>query len=232
MTPIHVTAILENARQHQQYALSEYESKRILQVYGIPVVEEVLVQTWQEVRDAGTAVGYPLVLKVCSPDLTHKTEKGLIATNLRDERDLEQAFVELEGRAEGLKSSFLLQKMIQGPRELVMGMIRDPQFGPCVMFGLGGIYAEALGDVCFRVAPIRERDALEMMTEIKGHQLLGPFRGMEAVDADMLCKNLIALGQIGLEHESITSIDVNPMIVCGKKPIAVDALVVLKTDFS
>ncbi len=106
-------------------------------------------------------------------------------------------------------------------------MIRDPQFGPCVMFGLGGIFTEILRDVSFRVAPIEKRDALEMMKEIKAHKILDAIRGLDPVDLDVLSKALISLGQIGMENERVKEIDINPMIVRNGQPVAVDALVVL-----
>ena len=117
--------------------------------------------------------------------------------------------------------------MIKGGRELVIGMIRDPQFGPCVMFGLGGIFTEILGDVTFRPAPLSEADAAEMLREIKGNKILDTVRGMPAVDADSLIQCLMAVGRIGLAHEEIQAIDVNPLIVQGSRPVVVDALVVL-----
>jgi acyl-CoA synthetase (NDP forming) len=110
----------------------------------------------------------------------------------------------------------------------VMGMIRDPQFGPCVMFGLGGILTEILGDVTFRPAPLSEADAAEMLREIKGNKILDAVRGMPAVDADSLIRCLMAVGRIGLERDEILAIDINPLIVQGSKPVAVDALVVLR----
>ena len=122
----------------------------------------------------------------------------------------------------------LVQEMVQGKRELVMGLTRDPQFGPCVMFGLGGIFTEILRDVSFRVAPLEKKDGLEMMQEIKGRTILEPVRGMEAADLEQLCGILMRLGQIGLNHDSIREIDINPVILSGSKPVAVDALIVLE----
>jgi len=112
---------------------------------------------------------------------------------------------------------------------LVVGLINDPHFGPCVMFGLGGIFAEILKDVSFRVAPLDPYDALDMINEIKGHKILGAVRGMEAVDINILTDILITIGKIGMENKNIKEIDINPLIITGNKPVAVDALVVLKT---
>lgn len=220
--------ILELARNRKQAILSEYESKRLLSAYGIPVVSEAIVKSLNDAKKAAYNLGYPVALKLCAPELTHKTEKRLIRLNLLDELDLEKAFQSLKEQVESLGGEFLIQKMINGVRELVIGMILDPQFGPCLLFGLGGIFTEALKDVSFRVAPIKKHDALEMMREIRGHEILDAFRGMEPVDLEALSESLIALGQIGLENSAIHQIDVNPMIVQGRQPIAVDALVVLK----
>jgi acetyl-CoA synthetase (ADP-forming) len=118
--------------------------------------------------------------------------------------------------------------MVKGEREFVAGLIRDPQFGPCIMFGLGGIFTEVLKDVTFRVAPLEKRDAIEMMNEIKAKKLLDEFRGKPAVDRDVLASALINLGRIGLENDEIAEIDINPIIILKDKPVAVDALVVLR----
>jgi acyl-CoA synthetase (NDP forming) len=118
--------------------------------------------------------------------------------------------------------------MVKGKQELVVGLINDPHFGPCVMFGLGGIFAEILKDVSFRVAPLDPYDVLDMINEIKGHKILGAVRGMEAVDINILTDILITIGKIGMENENIKEIDINPLIISGNKPVAVDALVVLK----
>lgn len=225
-----VSEIIDRARAKGQKALSEYESKRVLEAYGIPVTREELVSDLEQARMAAAAIGYPVVLKACSHELTHKTEKGLIEVGIRDEGDLQQAFQRLTRAMEGMEGGLLVQEMVKGARELVIGMIRDPQFGPCVMFGLGGIFTEILRDVSFRVAPIEKRDALEMMEEIKGKKILEAIRGMEPVDRELLAQSLIALGNLGMEEEAIQEIDVNPMIVRGSQPVAVDALVVLRSE--
>lgn len=173
------------------------------------------------------ANGYPVVLKVCSRGVNHKTESGLVAVDLRNEADLELAFHRISASSPA-RGGFLVQEMIKGGRELVIGMIRDPQFGPCVMFGLGGILTEILGDVTFRPAPPCEADAAEMLREIKGKKILSAIRGMPAVDTGSLIQCLMAVGRIGLEREEIQAIDVNPLIVQGSRAVAVDALVVLR----
>lgn len=221
--------IIEQALSRGQKSLSEYEAKLLLGSYGIPVVKEMLVHDLDGALEAAREIGYPVVLKVCSPEVTHKTEKGLMELNVQDEESLHKAFRQLEKKAQMKSGGFLVQEMVKGSRELVMGMVRDPQFGPCVMFGLGGIFTEILQDVTFRIAPIKRRDAYDMFHEIKTHKLLGPIRGMESVDLESLSSSLIALGKIGLDRDAIQEIDVNPLIVKGKYPVAVDALVILKS---
>ncbi len=208
--------------------LSEFESTRLLAGFGIPTAKGILAQNLEEVKKAAESIGYPVVLKACSPEVSHKTESGLVAVDLRNEGDLELAFQKISGSSPAKGGGFLVQEMIKGERELVMGMIRDPQFGPCVMFGLGGIFTEILGDVTFRPAPLSETDAAEMIREIKGNKILDAVRGMPAVDADSLIQCLMAVGRIGMEREEIQAIDINPLIIQGSKPVAVDALVVLK----
>ncbi|MFH1858069.1 MAG: acetate--CoA ligase family protein, partial [Candidatus Omnitrophota bacterium] len=180
-----------------------------------------------EALAAATDMGYPVVLKVCAADMAHKTEQGLIALGITNEADLERAFEELHARAEALGGRLLVQEMVHGAREVVMGMIRDPQFGPCVMFGLGGIFAEALDDVSFRVAPLSAGDSLEMTSEIRGHKILSDIRGIKAVDTEVLCHCLRQLGQLALDHPAVREIDINPMIIRDSRPLAVDALIVL-----
>lgn len=221
--------IIEEALSKGQRFLSEYEAKLLLGSYGIPVVREMLVGDIDGAIEAAREIGYPVVLKVCSPEVTHKTERGLMELNLQDEGSLHKAFRRLQEKAQIENGMFLVQEMVKGSRELVMGMVRDPQFGPCVMFGLGGIFTEVFQDVTFRVAPIKKRDAFDMFHEIKIHKLLGPMRGMEPVDLEALSLSLIALGKIGLDHDPVQEIDVNPLIVKGNHPVAVDALVVLRS---
>jgi acyl-CoA synthetase (NDP forming) len=162
--------------------------------------------------------------------LTHKTERNLVRVDIRNAEEAGAAFEDLMSRMEGGGKSLLVQEMVRGSRELVVGMTRDPQFGPCVMFGLGGIYTEILRDVSFRVAPLEKRDALQMTQEIRGRKILEGVRGMPPADMEMLCQILIKAGEIGLENGAIKEIDINPLILSGNKPVAVDALVVLSAS--
>jgi acyl-CoA synthetase (NDP forming) len=221
--------ILDKALKEGRTTLSEYESKVILASYQIPVTREIMAESTDEVITAAHEIGYPVVMKGCAPEITHKTEKGLIRTDIRDDREALDAFNDIMAGMNGIKgAAALVQEMIRGKRELVIGLIRDPQFGPCVMFGLGGIFTEILKDVSFRLAPLEKRDAFEMMDEIKAHKILDAIRGMDAVDREILSEMLINAGKIGLENDTIKEIDINPVIISGNRPIAVDALVVLE----
>lgn len=217
--------IIHQAIAEGRTTLSEYESKRVLALYGIPVTREILVEDVGSLAAATGEIGFPLVLKGCSPEISHKTERGVIHVDIRNQQEAEDAFARIRSSLDG--GAVLVQEMVRGKRELVVGLTRDPQFGPCVMFGLGGIFTEILRDVSFRVAPLERRDALEMMQEIKGHKILQAVRGMEAADLGLLADILINVGRIGLEHEAVKEIDVNPVIIVGSKPVAVDALFVL-----
>ncbi len=219
--------IIKNVLKEGRSTLSEHESKELLKAYGIPVANEK--EVWDEggFKTAVAEIGFPLVLKACAPHLSHKTERGLVKVDIRSEKEALEAYNHIRAETEKDGASVLVQEMIKGPRELVVGLTRDPQFGPCVMFGLGGIFTEILKDVSFRVAPIEMRDALDMMQEIKGKKILDAVRGMPAADLDALGKILIAVGNIGMENDAIKEIDINPLILKGAMPVAVDALVVL-----
>lgn len=207
--------------------LTEHESKQILASYGIPTSKELMVEDEKDLISAIAEIGYPVVLKGCGHGLSHKTEKNLVRIDIRTETEALAAFEEIRGKMEGAGSSVLVQEMVQGQRELMVGLTRDPQFGPCVMFGLGGILTEILEDVVFRVAPLETKDAIAMMQGIRGRKILDAIRGMEMVNREALAQILITVGRIGLENDRINEIDVNPLIVRGGIPIAVDALIVL-----
>ncbi len=219
--------IIENALRENRRSLSEYEAKLVLSFYNFPVVREILVENREEMQKAAQQIGYPLVVKGCSHEVAHKTEKGLIRTDIRNDIEALEAFDEISKKLKGYQGAVLLQEMVQGRRELVMGLTRDYQFGPCVMFGLGGIFTEVLKDVSFRRAPLKESDAMEMMREIKGNKIIDALRGMEAADMKTLAGMLIEIGRIGLEYDRVREIDINPVIIHQSKPVVVDALIIL-----
>ena len=220
--------IIEDAMKRGDKTLSEFDSKKVLDTYAIPVTRELVTKDLSDALKFADEIGYPVVLKGSSSTLTHKTELNLIELDIKDRDGLEKAYKALEDRGGDQLDGILVQQMVKGDREFVAGLIRDPQFGPCVMFGLGGIFTEVLKDVTFRVAPLEKRDALEMMDEIKAKKLLDEFRGKPAVNRDILADALINLGRIGLEIDEVAEIDINPLIIDGDTPVAVDALVVLR----
>jgi succinyl-CoA synthetase beta subunit len=220
--------IIDEAVNKEQGALSEYQAKQFLSEHKIPVTREELVVGEDEAIAAAEKIGFPVVLKACGPDITHKTERNLVKVGLDDPDGVRGAYKEIvENLGGDHYDGILVQEMIKGERELVVGLVRDPQFGPCVMFGLGGIFTEVLKDTSFRVAPIEKYDAMQMMDEIKSKAILGPFRGKEAVDRDLLADILIAIGDIGMEYDAVKEIDMNPVIIQGSKPVVVDSLIVL-----
>jgi succinyl-CoA synthetase beta subunit len=222
--------IIENALARGAGNLNEYESKRFLATYGIPITREAIARSEEEVAAKASEIGYPVVLKGSDEAFHHKTELNLIALNLKDEKSVRRAYHQLVSRSETKLKDVLVQEMIEGQRELMVGLYRDPQFGPCVMFGLGGIFTEIVEDIVFRVAPLTRKDAMEMLTEIKGKKILESFRGKPRVATDEMGDILLALSQIGKEQPAIREIDINPVKLVNGKPVAVDALVVFSAD--
>ncbi len=221
--------ILTDARSRKQRALSEYDSKRVIAAAGVPMPREELVASKDDALRAAAAIGYPVVLKGCADTLLHKTEKNMVFLNLASPDDVGDAFDRITGAGEPL-DGVLVQEQVRGGRELVIGMVRDPQFGPCVMFGLGGVFTEVLRDTTFRVAPLSREDAAEMLDEVKARALLGEFRGQPAVDREALIDALVGIGALALENDEIAEIDINPIIVADDRPVAVDAVVVLRRE--
>jgi len=193
---------------------------------GVPITREKLARTRDEAVKFAGEIGYPVVLKGCSDKAAHKTEMGLVKLKLANEDEVKKAYDEITGKGVEL-DGVLVQEMIKGDREFVIGLSRDPQFGPCVMFGIGGIFTEVIKDVSFRVAPLTEMDAEEMIDEIRMKKLLDEFRGSPAVDRKELVKALVGIGDLGYRNSEIAEIDINPLIISGSKPVVVDALVVL-----
>lgn len=221
--------VIKKALQEGRTTLSEHESKECLRAYGIPVTKEREVHNGRAFREALAKIGFPCVIKASGSALTHKTEKGLVHLDIRTRQEAMNAFAQIEKRAGAKDGAILVQEMVHGTRELMVGLTRDAQFGPCVTFGLGGVFTEVLKDVSLRVAPITKQDALEMIEEARARHLLGPYRGMPAADVDALVEILMAVGVMGLEQPRIKEIDINPIIISGAKPKAVDALIVLES---
>jgi len=220
--------IIRAAQAAGASTLSEHESKQVLAAYDIPVTREMLVGARAEVAAAAAAIGYPLVMKACSAQIPHKTERALIRLDLRTEVEALEAFDDITARWAGEPGGVLLAEMIPGGRELAAGLVRDTDFGPCVMFGLGGVFTEILHDITFAKAPLDRADALAMLENIKGYRILDEVRGMPAADRPALARMLVAVGRIGLEHPAVREMDLNPVILAGARPVVADALIVLR----
>ncbi|MFM2077396.1 MAG: hypothetical protein RJA49_1286, partial [Actinomycetota bacterium] len=210
--------------------LSEAASKALLREFAVPIAPEREVGNATDAAAAAAEVGFPVVVKLCGDAIAHKTERGLVKLRLGDAAAVEQASAELLGKAtpEDGDVSLLVAPMISGNRELIAGIVRDPQFGANVMLGVGGVLAEAVADVQFRPVPISEVDAYEMIEGLATQKLLGAFRGEAAVDGPALAAVLMGLSALAAARPDVVSVDVNPLIVrADGTPVAVDALVEL-----
>ena len=213
--------------------LSERDSKALLAEFGVPIAAERLVTDAAAAGDAADELGYPVVAKLNGDAIADKTERGLVRLRLADRRSVEAAAADLLDAAtpDDGDVSVLVAPMISGNRELIAGVIRDPQFGPTVMLGVGGILAEAVADVVFRPAPLDAVTASEMVDDLATQKLLGPFRGEAAIDRGQLVAILVGLGRLAAERSDVASVDINPLIV---QPdgclVAVDGLVELGAD--
>jgi succinyl-CoA synthetase beta subunit len=218
--------LLEEALANGLPALDEHGAKRFLSAFGIPVSREILARDPAEAVAAAETIGFPVVLKASGSTLYHKTEAGGVVLDVKSSREVKEESLRLL-KIPGCHA-LLVQEMVRGDRELVCGLTRDAQLGSCVMFGLGGILTEILGDAVFRVAPLTTFDAVEMMQEIRGVKILGPFRGQSPADTEALSRLLVTLGEIGLSHQRVRAIDLNPVkIRSNGTPVAVDALISL-----
>ncbi len=218
--------IIANAVAKGQKALDEHEAKMVLAAYGVPVTREEIAHSENNAVEIAEEIGYPVVVKACSAEIMHKTGRGLIALNIQCEEALRSAYTSVQIAAGG-QIPILIQEMAPGNREFAAGMTRFPGFGPCVLFGLGGIYAEALNDITFRVAPLDTTEADRMMNDIRARALLTELRGMPAADRSALGSILQTIGNIAILHKEIAEIDLNPIILFGAEPIVADALFVL-----
>lgn len=210
-------------------ALSEYKSKEILRSYGIEIPEEYLVRNEEECVKLAERIGYPVVLKGTGDGIAHKTEKGLVKLKLMNQTEVRRAYNEIMASGEKLEGA-ILQKFVPGKREFIAGIVRDPQFGPCIMFGIGGIFTEVVKDVSFRIAPIEKIDAEEMIQELKGASLLDSFRGEGPVNREKLITLLCRLSEVPFKDERILEVDLNPIIPWENELYIVDALVVIKNE--
>ena len=224
-----IRTYIERALTREHLALSEHESKQVLKAAGIALPEEIFVSRSQDVVAAAEKLGYPVVLKGVGTRLLHKSDRGLVRTALSDRDALEAARKDIRRRGGDALEGYLVQPQIPGRREFVAGVYRDAQFGPVVMFGLGGVYTEALADTTCRLAPLTVFDAESMLAELRGQSLLDALRGEGAVDRADLVDILMKLSRLAVDTPEIAEIDINPIMIRPDGRVAiVDALVVCR----
>jgi len=225
-------AIIQKALQEKRYELLETEAKELIETFGIKTTKHIMTSSPADAIQAAASIGYPVVLKIISPDIIHKTEVGGVKLGIKDDEGVSDAYNEImrnvkkkqpDARIRGI----LVQEMATPSTEVIVGGLRDPQFGPAVMFGLGGIFVEVFKDVSFRIAPVEEYEALDMIHTIKGFKILKGFRNMEAVDISALAQTIIQVSNIMVSVEEIKEIDLNPVLVYQKGIKAVDARIIL-----
>lgn len=207
--------------------LSESQSKALLAPYGVPFLTERIAADADEAAVAARELGFPVVVKLCGDTIAHKTERGLVRLGLRTEGDTiaaSRALLDAATEADG-PVELLIAPMVSATREFIVGMVVDPQFGPTVLLGVGGVLAEAVADVVVRLAPISVVDAEEMIDSLASQALLGPFRGEPPVDRAALVGVLMALSAVAVADPSVVSVDLNPIMIADGRPVAVDALV-------
>ncbi len=210
--------------------LSEAGSKALMRAHGVPVLDDREVTSPAEAAAAADELGYPAVVKLCGDAIAHKTERGLVRLRLADADAVAAAASELlaAARPEDGPVSLLVAPMVAGNRELIAGLVRDPQFGMNVMIGIGGILAEAVADVVFCPVPVSAVDAEDMIEGLGAQALLGPFRGEPPVDREQLVAVLTGLSDLAVARPDVVAADLNPLIVVDGRPVAVDALVELE----
>lgn len=218
---------MEPTQAGRTRTLSEFDSRARLEAAGVPMGAVRLVASPDEAAAAATELGLPAVAKLCGDAIAHKTERGLVRLGLRDTASVVEATRSLleAGRPEDAVSGVLIAPMVSGSRELIAGLVQDPTFGRCVMLGLGGIFAEALADVAFRLVPLSQADAEEMIDDLEHGAWLEEFRGEPAVDREGLVRILLGLSALAEQDANVVSVDINPLIVADGVPVAVDALV-------
>jgi acetate---CoA ligase (ADP-forming) subunit beta len=224
--------ILSRAKQEKRTVLTEIEAKQILSEAGIPCTQTVLATSKEKAVSISEELGYPVVLKVSSVDISHKSDAGGVKINLKSAKEVEEAYESImkSCRAYDPKAAIegvSVQPMARPGTEIIMGMIKDKSFGPVVMFGLGGIFVEVLKDVAFRIVPIEKLDAVQMMEEIQGKKLLGGYRGKEAADKETLQNMLVKLSDFVNATPGIEEIDMNPVFAYSDGAAVVDARIIL-----
>lgn len=219
-------------KEGRKYLL-ETEAKAVCMEYDIPVTKFELAKNEAEAVKFADAIGYPVVLKIVSPDIIHKSDVGGVLVGLKNSKDVRSGYnhiiknVRKHNEKAGIVG-ILVQEMAPSSTEVIVGMTKDPQFGPALMFGLGGIFVEVLKDVTFRIAPVTADEAREMISEVKAYPLLKGYRGMPPADIDAIVKILLSTSKLVMEHDEIKELDLNPIMVYRKGAKTVDARIILE----
>jgi acetyl-CoA synthetase (ADP-forming) len=229
------SSTVKKAIEEGRTSLFEFEAKELLSSVGIPVTKSVLATTVEEAVNQAKKIGFPIVCKIVSPDILHKSDAGGVKVGIKTLDETDKVFAEIISNAKRYKSDatitgVLIQEMAPQGREVIVGAIRDPQFGPALMFGLGGIFVEVLKDVAFRIAPLSEYDAKNMIKEIKGYPLLKGVRGESPIDEQALVKILLGVSKIVSSNSEISELDLNPVFAYEKGAIVADARVLLEKN--
>ncbi|UCC58108.1 MAG: acetate--CoA ligase family protein [Candidatus Bathyarchaeum sp.] len=233
--PGKVSKIFKKARKEGRNYLLEPEAKTICLEYDIPVTRFKVAKTAEEAERFAEEIGYPTVLKIVSPDILHKFDVGGVILNLKNQEDTRNAYNKILENAKKLKpnakiTGILVQEMAPASTEVIVGSIKDPQFGSTLMFGLGGIFVEVMKDVAFRVAPITEEDAKGMISEVKAYPILRGYRGQPPLDINMIVEILLNTSRLVMDHQEIKELDLNPVMVYEKGAKAVDARIILEPN--
>ncbi len=207
----------------KSYALTEYESKSLLNSYGLRTTREVIVHSSEEAVEEAKKLGFPVVLKVSGKEFAHKSDLGGVKLNLNNEGSVRNAASSLEKEFGG--NPLLLSEQVESSREFIAGVTRSEDYGLVLVFGIGGVFAEVIQDVIFRLLPATKNEIRSMFNELTHKDLLGQVRGELEIDIDELVEALTSIGECAMDREDILSIDVNPLLISDGVPIAVDALV-------
>ena len=225
--------VFNQAKKEGRKYLLEPEAKTLCQQYGIPVTRFKVATSPEEASKSADEIGYPVVLKIVSPDVLHKFDVGGVVLNLKGSSEVKEAYDKIVKNVRKHKPDakivgVLVQEMAPASTEVIVGSTKDPQFGPALMFGLGGIFVEVLKDVTFRIAPITESDAKEMITEVKAYPILKGYRGQPPADIDAIVNILMKTSKLVMDHPEIKELDLNPIMVYEKGAKTVDARVILE----
>ena len=224
-----INSVIKDGRK----ALLESEAKSVCEAYGLPVPKFKVATTEDEAVKYATEIGYPVVLKIVSPDVIHKSDAGGVIINVKTPAEVNTAYEKILNNVKNYNPAakivgILVQEMVPQGTEVIVGAVKDPQFGPTVMFGLGGIFVEVLKDVSFRIAPLSIDDAKEMITQLKAYPLLKGFRNTPPADIDALVNILRSISQLVSDHTEIKELDLNPVMAYPKGVKVVDARIILE----